>query len=182
MKELSIYLGIKHVYLHRNICTQLCLCIQAIILLACHNKLFSWWEIKSQISPTYMSSFWEPLLLFPSPNFILSFFFASNSQVFFLIFIFTLFYFTILYWFWHTLTWIHHGCTGAPKHEPLSHLPPHIIPPAHPRAPVPSILHPASNIEWRFVSYMIVYMFRCHSPSVLMRWMKLEPIIQSEVS
>ena len=28
----------------------------------------------------------------------------------FLIFIFTLFYFTILYWFCHTLTWIHHGC------------------------------------------------------------------------
>ena len=35
---------------------------------------------------------------------------------FFLIFIFTLFYFTILYWFCHTLTWIHHGCTCIPKH------------------------------------------------------------------
>ena len=33
---------------------------------------------------------------------------------FFLIFIFTLFYFTILYWFCHTLTWIHHGCTCDP--------------------------------------------------------------------
>ena len=84
--------------------------------------------------------------------------------IFFLIFIFTLFYFTILYWFCHTLTWIHHGCTCVPKHEPPSHLPPHIITPDHPRAPAPSILHPASNIDWHFVSYMIVYIFQCHSP------------------
>ena len=34
----------------------------------------------------------------------------------------------------------------------------------HPRAPAPSILYPVSNIDWRFVSYMIVYMFQCHSP------------------
>ena len=33
-------------------------------------------------------------------------------------FFFTLFYFTILYWFRPTLTWIHHGCTCVPKHEP----------------------------------------------------------------
>ena len=32
-----------------------------------------------------------------------------------------LFYFTILYWFCHTLTWICHGCTWVPNpHEPLS--------------------------------------------------------------
>ena len=82
----------------------------------------------------------------------------------FLIFIFTLFYFTVLYWFCHTLTWIHHGCTWVPKHEPPSHLPPHIISLDHPCAPVPSILYPASNIDWRFVSYMVVYMFQRHSP------------------
>ena len=94
----------------------------------------------------------------------LEFFLAVRVTGFFfliLIFIFTLFYFTMLYWFWHTLTWIRHGCTWAPKHEPPSHLPPHIIPPDHPRAPAPSILHPASNIDWWFVSYMIVYMFQC---------------------
>ena len=45
-----------------------------------------------------------------------------------------------------------------------SYLPPHIISLDHPRAPAPSILYPASNIDWRFVSYMIVYMFQCHSP------------------
>ena len=40
--------------------------------------------------------------------------------IFFLIFIFTLFYFTILYWFCHTLTWIHHGCTWVSNPEPPS--------------------------------------------------------------
>ena len=50
------------------------------------------------------------------------------------------------------------------KPSPTSHLPPHIISLDHPRAPAPSILYPASNIDWRFVSYMIVYMFQCHSP------------------
>ena len=78
--------------------------------------------------------------------------------------IFTLFYFTILYWFCHTLTWICHRCIWAPNPEPLSHLPPHIISLDHPRAPAPSILYPASNIDWRFVSYMVLYMFQCHSP------------------
>ena len=28
----------------------------------------------------------------------------------------------------------------------------------------PSILYPASNLDWWFVSYMILYMFQCHSP------------------
>ena len=34
------------------------------------------------------------------------------------------FYFTILYWFCHTSTCIHHGCTRVPHPEPTSHLPP----------------------------------------------------------
>ena len=38
------------------------------------------------------------------------------------------FYFTILYWFCHTSTCIHHGCTRVPHPEPPSHLPPHTIP------------------------------------------------------
>ena len=83
---------------------------------------------------------------------------------FFLIFIFTLFYFTILYWFCHTLTWIYHRCTWVPNPELPSHLPPHIISLDHPWAPAPSILYLVLNIDWHFVSYMIVYMFQCHSP------------------
>ena len=85
------------------------------------------------------------------------------NHKFFLIFIFTLFYFTILCWFHHTLTWIHNGCTCDPTHEPPSYLPPHNIPLGHPHAPAPSMLYPASDRDWWFDSYMIVYMFQCHS-------------------
>ena len=42
--------------------------------------------------------------------------------------------------------------------------PSHTIPLGHPSAPAPSILYPASNLDWRFVSYLILYMFQCHSP------------------
>ena len=72
-----------------------------------------------------------------------------NISFFFLILIFTLFYFTILYWFCHTLTWIRHGCTWVPNHEPPSHLPSHIISLDHPRAPAPS--HPVYCIKHRLV-------------------------------
>ena len=48
--------------------------------------------------------------------------------------------------------------------NPHSHLPPHIISLDHPHAPAPGILYPVSNIDWHFVSYMVVYMFQCHSP------------------
>ena len=36
-------------------------------------------------------------------------------------------YFTILYWFFHTSTRIHRGCTRGPHPEPPSHLPPHTL-------------------------------------------------------
>ena len=54
--------------------------------------------------------------------------------------------------------------TCVPKHEPPSHLPPHNISLGHHRAPDPSMLYPASDIDWRFDSYTIVYMLQCHSP------------------
>ena len=73
--------------------------------------------------------------------------------------IFFFFYFTILYWFCHTSTCIHHGCTHVPHPEAPSHLPPHTIPLGHPSAPAPSFLYPASNLDWWFFSYMILYMF-----------------------
>ena len=83
---------------------------------------------------------------------------------FYLFIIIIIFYFMILYWFCHTSKWICHGCTCVPHPEPPSHLPPHTIPLGHPCAPAPSILYPASNLDWRFISYMILYMFQCHSP------------------
>ena len=79
------------------------------------------------------------------------FFFFFNYYYFF--------YFTILYWFCHTSTGIHHGCTYVPHPEPPSHLPPHTIPLGHPSAPAPSFLYPASNLDWRFIYNTILYMF-----------------------
>jgi len=73
-------------------------------------------------------------------------------------------YCTILYWFCHTLTWIHHGCTCVPHPEPPSALLPHTIPLGHLSAPASSTLYHASNLDWWFVSHMIIYMFQCHSP------------------
>ena len=46
--------------------------------------------------------------------------------------------------------------------EPASHLPPHPIPLCHPSAPAPSTLSHASNLDWRSVSHLIIYMFQCY--------------------
>ena len=61
------------------------------------------------------------------------------------------------------LIWLCHGCTCVPHPEPLSHLPPHPIPLGHPSAPALSTLSHALNLDWRSVSYMIIYMFQCYS-------------------
>ena len=50
-------------------------------------------------------------------------------------------YFTILYWFCHTSTWIHHRHTRVPHPEPPSCLPPRTIPLGHPNALAPRILY-----------------------------------------
>ena len=88
----------------------------------------------------------------------------QTNRLFFCLFV-CLFYFTILYWLCHTLTWICHGCTCVPHPEPHSHLPTHPIPLGHPSAPAPSILYHALNLDWRFISHMILYMFQCHYPN-----------------
>ena len=77
-----------------------------------------------------------------------------------------LLYFTLQYCIGFAIHW-HESTTGVhafPNMNPSSHLSPHNISLGHPHAPAPSILYPASNIDWRFVSYVIVYMFQCHSP------------------
>ena len=73
-------------------------------------------------------------------------------------------YFTILYWFCHTSTWICHRYTRVPHPEPLSLLPPCTIPLGCLSAPAPSIQYHALNLDWQFISHMILYMFQCHSP------------------
>ena len=62
-------------------------------------------------------------------------------------------YFTILYWFCHTSTWIHHGRTCVPHPEHPSHLPPRTIPPGHPSAPAPRLLYRT----WTGDSFLIWY-------------------------
>ena len=84
--------------------------------------------------------------------------------IIFLFFNFILFNFTILYWFCHISTWICHRYTYVLHPEPFSLLPPHTIPLGCPSAPAPSIQYRASNLDWWLVSYMILYMFQCHSP------------------
>ena len=51
----------------------------------------------------------------------------------------------------------------CPHPEPPSHLPPHPIPLGHPSALALSTLSHASNLDWRSISYMIVYVFQCYS-------------------
>jgi len=93
---------------------------------------------------------------------------SEKSCLFFLIFFsflnFILFNFTILYWFCHISKWICHRYTCVPHPEPSSLIPPHTIPLGCPSAPAPSIQYRASNLDWRLVSFMILYIFQCHSP------------------
>ena len=84
--------------------------------------------------------------------------------IFFFLQFYLFIYFTILYSFCHTLTWICHGCIWLPHPEPPSHLAPHPIPLGYPSALALSTLYHASNLVWQFISHMIIYMFQCHSP------------------
>ena len=75
--------------------------------------------------------------------------------------------FKILYWFCQISKWIRNRYTCVPRPEPSSLLPPHTIPLGHPSAPAPSIQYCALNLDWRLVPYMILYVFKCHSPKSL---------------
>ena len=94
--------------------------------------------------------------------FIFLFFHIATLYFFFNFILF--FNFTILYWFCHISKWICHRYTSVPHPEPSSLLPPHTIPLGRPSALAPSIQYRASNLDWQLVSYMIFYMFQCHSP------------------
>ena len=117
----------------------------------------SWPRDRTQVS--YIADRRFTLWATNSPLYI----YISSFFFFFLVLFIYLFYFTILYWFCHTLTWIHHGCTRVPHPEPPSHLSPHPIPLGHPSAPALSTLYHALNLDWRFISHVIIYMFQCHS-------------------
>ena len=125
-----------------------------------------------------------PQTLLPSRLFLIKFFMVEKVTLyktyyflFFLTYKPTLFFFnfTILYWFCRISTWICHTYTRVPHPEPFSLLPPCTIPLGRPSAPAPSIQYRASNLDWRLVSYMILYMFQCHSP----KWSHPLPLPQS---
>ena len=85
-----------------------------------------------------------------------------------LFFIFVLLYFTLQYSIGFAIHQ-HESATGIHvfpilNPSPSSLLPPGTIPLGLPSAPAPSIQYHASNLDWRFISCMIIYMFQCHSP------------------
>ena len=84
---------------------------------------------------------------------------------FFVLFFFFLLYFTLQYCIGFAIHW-RESTTGVHEFQILNPRPTSlpITSLGHPSAPAPSILRPVSNIDWRFISYMIVYMFQCHSP------------------
>jgi len=85
----------------------------------------------------------------------------SNQSIFFFFF----FYFYFIFKLYKIVSkWIHHRYTCVPHPKPSSLLPPHTIPLGHSSAPAPSIQYCASNLDWQLISYMILYMFQCHSP------------------
>ena len=118
----------------------------------------------------YIWKFTVHLLLKPGlENFILFIYFFK----FFIYF----FKYKSIYFNWKLITlqycigfaihW-HDSATGVHVFPILNpsptYLPPHTIPLGHLSAPTPSFLYPALNLDWWFVSHMILYMFQCHSP------------------
>ena len=99
---------------------------------------------------------------------------AEHSSVFFLpffyinfiffLFLFQFYLFILLHNIVLLLPYIDMCSPCVPHPEPLSHLPPHPIPLDQPSAPAPSTLYHASNLDWWFISHVIIYMFQCHYP------------------
>ena len=73
-------------------------------------------------------------------------------------------YFTLQYCIGFVIHWLE-SATGVHVFPLLNPRPTSLpIPLGHPSAPAPSTLYHASNLDWQFISHMIIYMFQCHSP------------------
>ena len=94
----------------------------------------------------------------------LTFFFFFLNLFFFQFYLFI--YFTLQYCIGFAIHW-HESAMGVHVfpilNSPPHHLPPHLIPLGHPSAPAPSTLYHASNLDWQFISHVIIHMFQCHS-------------------
>ena len=109
-----------------------------------------------------MYSFNSSFKIFFPFNLILFYIFSFILYFFNFYFYFILLYNTVL-----VLPYIDMNPPRVYMHSQIwtpSHLPPHNISLGHPHAPAPSMLYPALDIDWWLDSYMIVYMFQCHSP------------------
>ena len=108
-------------------------------------------------------------VIFPRPPHIINkiWLFSFPHTIIIIFFSFKiLLYFTLQYCIGFAIHQ-HESTTGVhvfPILNPRSHLPPHTISLGHPSAPAPSILYPALNLDWQFISYMILYVFQCLSP------------------
>ena len=79
-----------------------------------------------------------------------------------------LFYFLTLQYCIGFAIYQHESATGIHvfpilNPPPSSLLPPRTIPLGHSSAPAPSILYHAMNLDWQFISHMILHVFQCHS-------------------
>ena len=72
-------------------------------------------------------------------------------------------YFTILSWFLPYIDMNQPRVYMCSSSWTSSHLPPHPIPQGRPSAPAPSALSHASDLDWRSVSHMVIYMIQCYS-------------------
>ena len=94
---------------------------------------------KEPSSPAWAPSSHLPMLL------VLTIIFLKKN-------FFNFIFLSILYWFCHTSTWIHHGCTRVPHPEPPFHLPPH-TPSGSSQCTSPK--HPVSCIKPRLVIHFL---------------------------
>ena len=125
-----------------------------ICVLGLLNKHHRLKDLNSSHLLALISRGWKSKIKVSTGWFLLFFFLISCEILFYFLFFwlyFFLFYFilffnfTILYWFSHISTWIHHTYTRVPHPEPSSLLPPCTIPLVRPGAPAPSIQYHASN-------------------------------------
>ena len=84
---------------------------------------------------------------------------AAQGRVFFFL---ILFYFLTLQYCIGFFIYQHESTTRIHMF-PILNPPTSSLPLGCPSAPAPSIQYRASNLDWRLVSYMILYMFQCHS-------------------
>ena len=87
---------------------------------------------------------------------------TSTDFIFFLSFSFFLCYNIVLVLTYIDMNPPQYICVPHPERPSL--LAPCTIPLGCPSAPAPSIQYHALNLDWRFISNMILYMFQCHSP------------------